>query len=121
MKQSHKKKTYDKGIKAEIMAALWLRVKGYKILESRYKTPVGEIDLIVQRGNVIAFVEVKARQTKTIALESITSNMRGRIGRAASYYIGHHNVADYDMRFDVVTLSPLFLGMVTIQHLDNAW
>lgn len=119
--QNHKKKTYDKGLKAEKRAELWLKVKGYKILERRYKTPIGEIDLIVQKNNIIVFVEVKARQTKALALESITFNMRQRIGRAASYYMGHKNLDGCDMRFDVIAVFPSFLGMVTIQHLDNAW
>ncbi len=114
---AHKKKTYTRGIRAEKLAALWLQIKGYKILERRYKTPVGEIDLIVRRGNMIAFIEVKARNTQTQALESLTPRMRGRIERAASHYISHHDCQGADMRFDLVTVTPPFL----IQHLDNAW
>ena len=103
-------------MKAERLAGLWLQVKGYKILERRYKTPVGEIDLIIQKNNLIAFVEVKARETKRQALESLTPKMRQRIERAASYYIAHNKCDGFDMRFDLVTVVPPFF----IQHLDNA-
>lgn len=119
--QHRKKKTYDKGLRSEKAAAFWLRLKGYRILNARYKTPVGEIDLIIQRNNVIAFVEVKARPTSGQALESITPMMRGRIERAASYYMAKHKVDDMALRFDVVVVCPGILGIVTIQHLDNAW
>ncbi len=117
----NKTKTYDKGIKAEKAAAKWLILKGYEILETRYKTKYGEIDLIIQKKNTIAFVEVKARVTKDKALESVTPRMQQRIIQAASYYISQNNVEGYDLRFDVISVVPSFLGMVTIQHLDNAW
>ena len=114
---SHKKKTYDRGVKAENVAALWLKLKGYKILERRYKTPVGEIDLIVRRKNIIAFVEVKARVSKEAALECLTFSMRERIERAALQYISRHNIHGAQLRFDLITMSPPF----KIHHLDNAW
>lgn len=113
----HKEKTYDRGMKAERLAALWLQVKGYKILARRYKTPVGEIDLIIEKNNLIAFVEVKARTTQAQALESLTPTMRRRIERAASYYIAHNNCGNKEMRFDLITVALPFF----IQHLDNAW
>ncbi len=117
----NKKKTYDKGLQAEKAAANWLRLKGYKILEQRYKTKYGEIDLIITKKNVIAFVEVKARKTEREALESLTPKMQNRIAQAASYYISQNDVAEYDLRFDLVAVLPPFLGITTIQHLDNAW
>ncbi len=120
-KEKHKAKTYDQGVKAERAAANWLRLKGYKILEERYKTQYGEIDLIISKGNMIAFVEVKARKTKAEALESVTPKMQGRITNAALHYISQNNLTTFDFRFDVVSVMPSVLGMVTIQHLDNAW
>jgi hypothetical protein len=52
------------GRKAESLAAFALRLKGYRVLAGRLRTPAGEIDLIVRRGATIAFVEVKARATR---------------------------------------------------------
>ena len=109
--------TYDRGLQAERLAALWLGVKGYKILAKRYKTPVGEIDLIMKRKNILAFIEVKARQTHDQALESLTPKMRRRIEKAALYYCSHNNVEGRELRFDLVTVQPPFF----IHHLDNAW
>ena len=119
-------KTYQRGVTAEKIAAAWMRFKGYKILEQRYKTAVGEIDLIARRENLMVFIEVKARRTKAEALESITPSMRARIKNVALYYISHHHVEGCDMRFDVVAITPLRLGDMIrarfcIHHLDNAW
>ncbi len=119
--QNRKAQTYDRGLAAEKAAANWLKLKGYKILETRYKTKFGEIDLIISKKDVIAFVEVKARKDKSQALESVTPKMQERITQAAMYYISQNNVCDYDLRFDVVTVSPTFLGFNHIEHLDNAW
>ena len=121
-----KRQTYQRGINSEKWAALWLQLKGYKILERRYKTSVGEIDLIASKNNVIVFVEVKARPTADLALESITHSMKKRISNTAQYYIGHHNVTDSDFRFDVIAVTPFrqhdFLkSRFFIHHLDNAW
>jgi putative endonuclease len=121
-----KQKTYQRGIISEKIAAFWLRLKGYKILERRYKTKLGEIDLIARHQNTIIFIEVKARPTMALALESITPTMKRRIENTARYYIAHHDVEGCDMRFDVVAVMPLKLadikqGQFFIHHLDNAW
>lgn len=126
----HKKQTYDRGVKSEKIAAWWLRLKGYKILEQRYKTKVGEVDLIARKGNLVIFVEVKARPTVTQALESITPTMQNRIGRAAQYYMSQNDLTAFDLRFDLITITPFLFsrifsemqaGRFFIHHLDNAW
>jgi putative endonuclease len=65
---------YRQGLRAETIAALFLRLKGYRILARRFTSPVGEIDLVARRGTSLVFVEVKARPTLDAAAESI----RGR-------------------------------------------
>lgn len=57
-----------RGRRAEKIAAWFLRAKGYAVLARRYKTPVGEIDLVARRGRTLAFVEVKARKEGEAAL-----------------------------------------------------
>jgi putative endonuclease len=126
MTLKQKRQTYDRGLFSEKCASIWLLLKGYRILEQRYKTKVGEVDLIVSKNKTIAFVEVKARPTKEQALESITPQMRHRIARTAEYYMSHNDVADYDFRFDVVAVMPFSFrniigGQFFIHHLDNAW
>lgn len=112
------KTTYRRGLWAEFIAAWFLRLQGYRILATRYKTPVGEVDLIARKQNTLVFVEVKARKTAEAALEAVTPTMKRRIIRAAQTYIAYYpDYADYDMRFDVIGVSPPF----SIQHLDNVW
>lgn len=109
--------TYQKGLWAETYAAWVLRLKGYKILEQRYKTPVGEVDLIARKKSCLVFVEVKCRPTKEEGLQSITPKMKSRISRAASHFLTtQQGDRTTDIRFDVVVVSAF-----RIWHLDNAW
>ena len=110
--------SYSKGVAAETKAAEYLQGQGYDILETRYKTKFGEIDLIAKKDNLICFIEVKVRKNKSDALESVTSRVQQRIENAALFYISEHpeDVA-CDMRFDVIIMA----GDGTISHLDNAW
>jgi putative endonuclease len=96
-----------RGRRAEAMAAWFLRAKFYRILARRYRTPVGEIDLIVRRGRTIVFVEVKQRPTADAAIEAVTVKVRRRVARAASIWLSAHPAAaDFDVRFDVVIAVP---------------
>ena len=124
-----KKAAYQKGVEAENIAAQYLRLKGYKIFEQRYKTPGGEIDLIAGKNGLVVFVEVKAHRDETQALYAVNERTRRRIEAAAGYYIAdHEEVADYTMRFDVIVVPPgtvkfggNLLGAFSLRHLDNAW
>lgn len=117
---SHDRQTAEKrGRRAEAIAAWYLRLKGFAILERRYKTPVGEIDLIVRRGRAIVFVEVKARADRGSAAEAVGARTRSRIARAAEWWLSRHpEAADRDFRFDVVTVSP---GLGLPHHLQNVF
>ena len=76
------RKAHKQGHFAETKAALFLRLKGYRVVERNFKPPrgtgAGEIDLIVKKGNVLVFVEVKLRQTETAAAESVSPLVRER-------------------------------------------
>lgn len=110
--------TYKDGLWAEAIAETILRLKGYRILARRYKTPMGEIDIVVRRGRMVAFVEVKFRRTLPEALECLTPSMTSRITNAARHFIAAYPVyGDYDMRFDLFALT----GPFSFRHLDNAW
>lgn len=113
-----KKKTHDRGIMAEHAAELFLRAKGFQILQRRYKTPVGEIDLIALDDQYLVFVEVKARPSLDDAMYSITAKMRERIQAAAGHFMAANPAhADRPMRVDVMAVKLPF----TIQHLENAF
>jgi putative endonuclease len=75
------------GARAEWLAAALLMLKGYRILARRYVVAGGEIDVIAKRGQVIAFVEVKARPEMDIAASAISEQKRRRISRAAKVWL----------------------------------
>lgn len=100
-------RAYRRGLFAESLAALLFRLKGYRIVARRYKTPVGEIDLVAVKGKRLAFVEVKARKNREDAAWMLPTRQRRRIVRAAQYWLaGHPDFAGHDMAFDVVLVAP---------------
>jgi len=105
------------GLAAETVCAWWLRLHGYRIVARRYRTPVGEIDLVARRGRVLAFVEVKARGDAD-ALAAPSPRQRRRIVRAAQAFLQRHRrLAALDARFDVISVAPRRLPA----HLPGAW
>lgn len=127
-KSSNKKSSYKKGLWAEIIAALYLMCKGYIIIKHRFKTPIGEIDLIAKKGDEIIFIEVKHRSHLSdmrTGLYAITAKSQQRISRAADYFLQKNqknqsnaaNPSGQAIRFDAIVISlPL-----RIFHLKNAW
>ena len=106
------------GRRAEFMSAWLLRLKGYRVLAQRFKTPVGEIDLIARRASTVAFIEVKARRDQAAAAESITPRQRDRIQRAAQAFLqARPSLAGLDQRFDAILISPARWPV----HLVDAW
>lgn len=102
-----RKKAERRGQLGEVFAALYLRLKLYHIVKRRFKTPVGEIDLIAQRFGKLVFVEVKTRRNLSdmdVALQSVNQK---RITRAAQYFVVKTpHLANRSMRFDVIFLAP---------------
>ena len=95
------------GLKAEQVAAMLLRIKGYSILAMRYSVSGGEIDLIARRGQAIAFVEVKARADLEAAAFSISATKRKRIARAARVWLSRNGwAAAMTLRGDAVFVAP---------------
>lgn len=118
MSIAEKRKYYGRGLFAEALAALFFRLKGYRILARRYKTPMGEIDLIAARGKALVFIEVKARSSAEAGMEAVRPRARARIENAARHFLAARpQFTDYDLRFDVI----VYAGVFSITHLDNAW
>ena len=98
---------YRDGHRGEMLAAWLLRLKLYRIIGRRYKTPVGEIDLIATRFGTTVFVEVKARSKPVVEAEALQAVNRSRITRAAQYWLARHPAkAGTNLRFDVIFLAP---------------
>lgn len=118
MARHARRAAYRLGLSAETRAALWLRLKGYRILARRYRTPRGEIDLIARRGKTIAFVEVKARANRNAALEAISPQAQRRIVEAAHIWLSTNpGCMDVTLRFDAMLIAPRRLP----HHMANAW
>lgn len=94
------------GRRGEWLAAWFLRLKGWRIVARRVKTPRGEIDLIARRGRVVAFVEVKWRE-RAEDLDNAIDAYRLRRVAAAVEATAHRYAKDGDViRIDVVLLAP---------------
>jgi putative endonuclease len=95
------------GLRAESVAVLLLRLKGYSVLARRYAVSGGEIDLIARRGGLIAFVEVKARGDLDAAATAISATKRRRIARAARVWLARNPWAgSLSLRGDAVFVAP---------------
>jgi putative endonuclease len=109
---------HNKGMLAETVAALFLRAKGWRILERRYKTHVGEIDIIARRYGVVAFMEVKFRRKHEAAAEAIDRINQSRVRRAAELYLMKHTeYTTFETRFDAIIMAPNSLP----EHIQNAF
>jgi putative endonuclease len=107
-----------RGRGAERLAALLLRLKGYRILAQGFRLPVGEIDLIAARRGIVAFVEVKRRGDVVSAIEAISTRQRRRIAHAAEAFMATRpDLAARSQRFDVVLVAPRRLP----RHILDAW
>lgn len=114
----HRRKAYRRGHRGEWLAALALMLKGYRILARRHRTRLGEIDLIARRGDLVLFVEVKARRTLIEAMEAIGRESERRIEGAADLWLSRQ--PDYgrlSLRFDMVAVLPWRWPV----HVENAF
>lgn len=106
-----------RGHKGEARAALWLQLKGWRILARRLKTPVGEIDLVARRGRTVAFVEVKARATVAETDLALDRNRLRRVAAAANAVLARF-VRDGDVsRIDAIFVVPGRLP----RHVADVW
>ena len=103
------------GRRAERAAAIYLALKGYRILARRFRSPAGEIDLIARRGRLVVYVEVKARTGEAAV---IRERQRRRIRRAAEHFLKlRPELASREQRFDAILIRPWALPA----HLKDAW
>lgn len=105
----------------EKLAYDYLIKTGYKILETNFTTRIGEIDLIVEKEDIIAFVEVKARKNLKYGMpcEAVNSRKMQKIIRVAENYIAYRGKEDRQYRFDVIEV---FLGEEgKINHIEDAF
>lgn len=100
---------YHAGLRAEWLAAMTLRLRGYRVLDRRWKSTAGEIDIVARRGHRLAFIEVKQRSDTTDeeAYAAVGPAQRDRIRRAAELWVARHRAyADFERGFDLVLIAP---------------
>jgi putative endonuclease len=98
------------GRRAEAIAALWLQLRGWRIVARRWQAPASEIDLVARRGRTLLFVEVKYRPTMAMALAAITPAAHARLQRATAQSGGgmaaRLGIRNATIRLDLVALAP---------------
>ena len=112
------KTSYGTGLSAEALCRLALRLKFYRIIASRYRSPLGEIDIIAMRGKTVALVEVKARASAREAVEAILPRQQARVANAARDFLAHYpRLNGHNIRFDIMVVTPRRWP----QHIADAW
>lgn len=107
----------QRGRQAERLCGWWLRLKGWRILARRVRTPAGEVDLIARRGAMVAFIEVKTRASAAALDDAVDERRLARVAAAAESLAHRHLQPGDDMRIDVMLLAP---GQPP-RHLENVW
>jgi putative endonuclease len=109
--------TYQKGLAGESRAEAYLKNRGMVLLQRRYRSPFGEIDLVMADGDALVFVEVKARSTagEGAGLEAVTAAKQKKLVKTALLYLAEQNWQG-PARFDVVELT-----RDGAQHVVNAF
>ena len=96
-----------KGHKGETFAAVLLMFKGYRIVARRYKTKLGEVDIIARRRNIVALVEVKSRNTLLEAMDAVDTMTMRRIEAAGDLWLAkQRDYARINIRYDLIAILP---------------
>lgn len=117
-RQQRGRKARQRGLLAESLAVAYLRLKGYRVLERNWRSKLGEIDILVRKGNVLALVEVKTRADRDLASGAVLAPQRQRLMRALGHYLKiRPELAGFDLRCDVIALGRLGWPI----HVMDAW
>ena len=112
------------GRKAETHIARWLKLRGWKILETRFKTAEGEIDIIARRKNIIAFVEVKQRETLPVIEDIVSQTNITRVMAAAEIWVERNFESlgtEFEIRFDLALIEGAVKPLSKVKYIENAF
>jgi putative endonuclease len=111
----------EKGRKAENKAALYLRIRGYRILDRNARLGRGELDIVAVKNDILAFIEVKLRPDRDAGLLSVHADKQARLRSAAtSWLVCHPAFQHLQCRFDLIILTPGKLRS-RIEHLQDVF
>lgn len=102
---------------AEAIAVRFLREKGWEILAQRVRTPAGEVDIVMRRPGLVAFVEVKSRKDQAALDLALDRQRLVRVAAAAEILIPRYARPGDDIRIDAVLIAPGKLP----KHLEHVW
>lgn len=105
--ENHRRKAHLKGQLAEYLAVIYLTFKGYRIAHLRYKTKLGEIDIIARKGDLAIFVEVKARKNIQTGVDAVSYPSQTRIKNASDLWLAKQkNPHLISQRYDIIVIAP---------------
>lgn len=110
------------GCEGESLARQYLEKKGYRFLTGNFRRTHGEIDLIMQDGSTLVFIEVKSRHSRRYGepIEAVTPYKQRHIRDCAKIYLMNHPAEGKRIRFDVVEVMIRY-GEVKFRHVRNAF
>ncbi|MFC1474819.1 YraN family protein [bacterium] len=119
-KRDPRKKLGEKGEKA---AAKYYKRQGFVILDRNYTCRLGELDLVVRKGDLLVFCEVKTLRSKSLGVPemAVNASKQRRIVRLAKYYIKLKKLESLQARFDVVSVSWEEGGRPEVKHIPAAF
>jgi putative endonuclease len=115
--------TKEVGAHGEELAAKHLAANGYRVLDRNWRWRQGELDLVVEKGGEIVFVEVKARRSHAFGTpeEAVTRAKQRKLIRTAQAYLASRGSPDARWRIDVIALDLSAQGeVIRLEHLENA-
>jgi putative endonuclease len=110
------------GQKGEMLAAAFLRQRGYEIIDSNWRCTRGEIDIIARLGEMLVFVEVRTRHADGTAeaFESVNSRKQSRMQNAVHLYLAEHELENSAWRIDVIAIALPRSGKPLIEQVEDA-
>ncbi len=111
------------GVEGEDRAAAWLTARGWRVLARNVRADRVELDLVALRGREVAFIEVKARRSRTTGPpeEAVDARKRARLVRGAGAWLALHGRPGWHARFDVIACECGPTGDWTIRHIEAAF
>jgi putative endonuclease len=111
------------GIAGEDAVAAWYEAAGYRVVDRNWRCGEGELDLVVMRGDTLAFCEVKTRASMRFGapVEAVTATKQRRLRMLAARWLADHDTRRRALRFDVASVTRAGDGQLTIEVLEGAF